>query len=215
MKFTYRILFLLMLILFLVVSCVPASEEVSSTASSSSTESSSTEVNLQSMSPEDLARAYIVARNAYNLDQAKPILADNVKIVTNGDSYTIEEEASFLKYAEAVGLNWDVVSCEVSSTNAVNCPIRMSSNVSKAVGIDSVAGSAFDFVISDNKIASVDLKLNLTLWGPEVFRKLRSYIQVNHPDDIGTMFVNGDVVGVSDEGIALWKTYAAEFVASR
>jgi len=211
MKSIFRIGLLSFFTLLLVISCVPSSDEESSQSMSS------VEVNTQSMSPEDLARAYIAARQAYNMEQARPLLAEDVQIIENGELMSLEDSASFLRYAEAVGLNWEIVSCDVKSegnTSEVKCPIKMYSNVSKALDIDPVAGSDFVFIVSNNKIASTDLQLDLSYWGPNVFRRMRGYIQQNHPESIPEMFVNGEVVGVSDEGIRLWKELSREFINS-
>ena len=174
-------------------------------------------MNSHSMSSEDLARAYIVARQAYNIEKVKPILADNVTITEVGDQYSLEDVASFLSYAEAIGLNWEIVSCETKSEespNKVHCPFLMHSNVSEALGIDPVAGGAFDFEITDEKITAIILNAPLEYWGPNVFSKLMGFIETNHPQDLAVMFTQRGLLGVSEEGIEMWKSHSAEFVES-
>ena len=169
------------------------------------------------MSAEELARAYISARQSYSIEQAKPILANDVKITELGEAYSIEDVASFLNYAEATGLNWEVTSCEVkSSENAsnVHCPFLMYNDASVALDIDPVAGGAFDFTVADSMITSVVLNAPLEYWGPNVFSKVMAFIETNHPQDLGVMFTERGLLGVSDEGIEMWRSHSNEFIES-
>lgn len=209
-----RVGFLFLLPLLLIVSCVPSSNEANEAASQSM---SSGELSVQSMSSEDLARSYIEARQNYDINQIKPLLADNAKIIENGNPISIEELTSILRYLEATDLTEEIDSCGPKtdgSTNEITCSVRLRSKVSDALEIAPVPGSKFDFVISNNRISSVDLVLELGFWAPNVFNKVRGYIQQNHPESISKMLVNGGIVGISDEGIQLWKELTAEYIES-
>jgi len=212
MKSIFRVSLLCLLLLLLVVSCVPTSEEVSDGSS-------------QSIAAEAMARDYIAARKAYNIEQAKPFLADDVTIIENGELMSLEEVASFLRYAEAVGENWDIVSCSARSegnTSTVSCPILLYSNISEAMGIDPVSGNTYDFVISDNKIVSTNLNLNLDFWTPNVFNKMERWIILNHTGISSMMTSRSTVgekvpesrglIGITLYGIGLWETRAAEYI---
>lgn len=166
---------------------------------------------VQAQSAEELARAYINARKVYDVELARPILAEDIQITELGEPYTVESLNSFLKFAEATGLNWDIVSCEQATQNKVHCPVLLYNKVTEALDIDPVAVEGFSFEISDGKISKVDLDIAMEFWGPNVWRRFMSYIWVNSPQDFDLMFTKQGLVGVSDEGLELWERHSREF----
>ena len=191
MKSKIKLCLLAIVSLFLVVSCVPANETAN-------------------RSPEDLARAYIAARNAYTMDTS--IMTDDVKILELGDSLSVEDVASWLKYAKAQGFRWYVEGCETTDATQVDCRFTMANKVSDAFGYGQVDGGVFEFSVKDEKISKVNLDLDLSFWGPKVFRTAMDYIEANHSDNVGKLFTDKGTIGLSEEGLELWRIYTDEFV---
>lgn len=194
MKSKIKFWLLAIVSLCLVVSCIPTNETT----------------NSQNRSPEDLARAYITARNAYIMDTS--IMTDDVKIVELGDSLSVEDVASWLQYAKAQGFRWYVEGCETTAVTQVDCSFTMANKVSDAYGYGQVDGGVFQFSIDNEKISTVNLDIDLSFWGPKVFRTAMDYIEANHADNVGKLFTDKGTIGLTEEGLELWRIYTDEFV---
>lgn len=168
----------------------------------------------QSQSAEELARAYIDARNTYDIETTKSLLADDVEIIEIGDAYTVEEVGAFLAYAEMQDMRWEVEDCSSSDngSSTIVCSFLLANSISDALEIAPIPGGTYAFETADGKISKVVLELPLKVWQPNVFAMMIAFIRANHFEDFRTLLPEGFPSNVSDEGLAMWRSYTDEFV---
>jgi len=168
----------------------------------------------QSQSAEELARAYLDARNAYDIEATKILLTEDAKIIELGDEYSISALESFLAYANAQDFRWDVDSCTTDDIGIydVACSYVVSNSISDTLEIDPIPGGVVSFTIEDEKIALASLVYPIDEWSPNVFSMMIGFIRANHYEDFQTLLPEGFPTTVSDEGLAMWRSYTDEFV---
>ena len=169
----------------------------------------------QSQSPaEELARAYIAARNAYDIETTKTLLAEDVRIIELGDDYSITNVEAFLAYAKMQDMRWEVESCTTNdeASGEVVCAYAVANSISDALEIDPITGGTFSFEITEGKISKVVLDLPIDIWGPNVFSMMIGFIRANHSDDFPKLLPPNFPNGITEEGLGLWRSYTDEFV---
>lgn len=175
---------------------------------------SSALVVAQSQSAEDVARAYIDARNAYDAETTKTLLTEDAKIIELGDEYSIENLATFLSYADAQDFRWVVDSCSTEDKGIydVVCSYVVANSISDALEIEPIPGGTVSFVVEDGKIALANLIYPIDEWAPNVFSMMIGFIRANHMEDFRTLLPEGFPTTVSEEGLVMWRNYTDEFV---
>ena len=168
-------------------------------------------VSAQPETPEDIARTYLKARNAYDIEATKALLTDNAALTELGEEWSVEDLASFLDYAAATDFQWDVEKCETVTEAEVSCSTLTSNAISRALDIEPVSGGIFHFSISDGKISDVNHEFDLSFWEPNVWRAFIAFVRANHAEDFDKLFSERGLIGISDEGLTLWESHASEF----
>lgn len=174
----------------------------------------STLIVAQSQSAEEMARAFNTARNTFDYEQMEALLAEDVKIVEFLGEVKREDFLSLQKHAEAQAFRWNIESCEVSAEaqGEVTCTYSVENGVSRALELAPISGGISKFVIENGKISMLTYNFPFDFWEPNVWRPMIAFIRANHNEDFQTMFRdNGSLIGVSDEGLALWKSHTEEF----
>lgn len=168
----------------------------------------------QSQSAEDVARAFNTARNAYDFDQIKSLLADDAKIIDFVGEVSVEDFLALQKHAEAQAFNWTIDNCQADNDiqGELSCSYTVANGVTRALELDPVSGGVSNFVIDNGKISMVQFDFPFDFWEPNVWRPFLAFVRANHNEDFSTMFRdNGSLVGVSDTGLGLWKSHTEEF----
>jgi len=175
---------------------------------------SSSWVIAQSQSAEELARAFNSARNAFDYDQQRSLLTEDAQIIDFVGEVSVDDFLSLQKHGEAQAFSWNISSCEAIDAveGEVTCSYTVENGISRALGLDPIAGGVSNFVIDDGKISMVKYEFPFDFWEPNVWRPMIAFIRSNHEEDFPKMFRdNGSLIGVSDEGLALWKSHTEEF----
>ena len=167
----------------------------------------------QSTTSADLAQTYMEARNAYDIDQTKSVLTDTAQILELGDDLSVEDLGSLFKYFEAAAFHWDVGDCTASedASYELSCPFSSANAMTQALEINPVPGGTVSFAFADDKISAVNLDFPLDWWEPNVWRMFIAFVRANHAQDFQLMFTDRGLVGISDEGLALWENHIEEF----
>ena len=165
-------------------------------------------------SPEDIAQAFILARNTYDHELAQSLFAAEPMIKDSAIKTPADYEA-FYGYQATLDWEWHVDSCTTKmdgNVAKVHCPFAVASNLTKALVFDPIPDGSFDFTIQDGKITEFINNYPLAFWGPNVFAAFRSYIWANHSEDWGKMFSDTFPLGVTSEGQVLFRKYGEEFI---
>lgn len=165
----------------------------------------------QTQTPENIARAFLAARNAYDIETTKTLLSEDVTITELGDEWSVDDLGSFLDYAAMTDFQWNVETCEMVTEAEISCSTLTSNAVSRALDIEPVPGGIFHFSMSDGQISDVNHEFDLSFWEPNVWRAFIAFVRANHAEDFDTMFSDRGLIGISDEGLAQWKSHTEEF----
>ncbi len=169
----------------------------------------------------DLAQRFVEARDRWDGEAVRAMVADDAEIVgenqvTTADEYSVN--ADFERVTEWRFLQPECTATEVGSPIEVTCTYAMENAWSQALGVGPFTGSSFTFVIDEGVIQQITHYFDFNLFSPQVFEVWVAWLTANHPDDLDTMYdLTGTVpiVHSTPEALTLQEQYTDEFAAVR
>jgi hypothetical protein len=170
-----------------------------------------------------IARAFLDARNAYDVESATALFTSDPHVhgtfITGVDMYP-----ALFDWLRATGWQWMVDECHMKSGDANTvCSYHVENAWSRAMGLEPVQGS-IGFEIWDGGMNAVpDFNLyHTSYFGDrarpneqlvEVWETVIDWIRANHPTDLGAMISeDGSAPLLDARSIDLWRLYTEEFV---
>jgi hypothetical protein len=166
---------------------------------------------------EQVARRFIDARNAWDAETVRSLLADDAVIdesfVTDVADYPARVQMERIR-----GWNFLQPQCtttEVGPPAHVTCTYTMEDALTRALGVGPFTGSSFEFVIADERIEEVRHDFDFSQYSPQAFEVMWDWLDETHPGDTDVMWVT-DAQGyaspiLTPEALALLAQRIPEF----
>jgi hypothetical protein len=169
----------------------------------------------------DLAQRFVQARDRWDGEAVRALVADDAAIVgenqvTTADEYLVN--ADFERVTEWHFMEPECTATDVDPPMRVTCSYVMENAWSQALGVGPFTGSTFEFVIADGQIQKITHYFDFDLFAPQVFEVWVAWLTDTHPDDVDVMYdFTGAVAEVhsTPEALALQEQYTNEFVESQ
>jgi hypothetical protein len=169
----------------------------------------------------DLAQRFVEARERWDGEAVRALVADDAEIVgenqvTTADEYLVN--ADFERVTEWHFRQPECTATDVDPTARVRCTYTMDNAWSQALGVGPFTGSSFTFVIADGQIQQITHYFDFNLFSPQVFEVWVAWLTDNHPADVDAMYdFSGaePIVHSTPEALALQEQYTNEFVESQ
>ena len=139
----------------------------------------------------DLAQRFVQARDRWDGEAVRALVADDAEIVgenqvTTADEYLVN--ADFERVTDWHFLEPECTATEVGPPIEVTCCYVMENAWSRALGVGPFTGSSFQFVIDDGQIQQVTHYFDFDLFAPQVFEVWVAWLTDTHPDDVDVMY---------------------------
>jgi hypothetical protein len=167
----------------------------------------------------DLAQRFMAARDAWDGETIRSLLADDATI----DDFAVENTEEYLANAEMErAAGWRHLQPECTATRigppiGVTCEYVMENALSRALGVGPYTGSRVEFTIADGHIASVTNRFDSSVYSGQTLEPFLMWVDEAHPGDGDVMFgttATGDLVGsTTPESIDLWQRNVTQFAA--
>ncbi len=169
----------------------------------------------------DLAQRFVEARERWDGEAVRALVADDAEIVgenqvTTADEYLVN--ADFERVTEWHFRQPECTATDVGLPIEVTCSYVMENAWSQALGVGPFTGSSFTFVIADGQIQQITHYFDFGQFSPQVFEVWVAWLTDNHPDDVDAMYdFSGaePIVLSTPEALALQEQYTNEFKAVR
>jgi len=191
-----------------------------------SPETSTAEDLAAEQAAEDLAVAtrFLDARNAYDGDTAKSLIAADSTVADNqlvspvgGGTLQTNDDFDYVtnaRFERLTGTTFVDPTCVASSPGKVVCTYKWENDWTRAIGDDQYAGTPIIFEIANGQIQHlthtlpyVDLDQAI-----DVFEVLTFWLNQTHPDDKPLLMSFDNIPSRTSETLAFWETYTTEFV---
>jgi hypothetical protein len=181
------------------------------------TTESPTTTTVPELTPVEIGRQFVVARNAHDSDTAMSLFASDAVIHFDDHMTAVEQYDAHFAWHAATDWMFEVQEClqtQPPPRAAVTCTYEMTNAWSGPLGIAPTIGS-FDFVIEDDLIEEITHNINRGGFN-DGWSKFQNWVVLNHPEDRVLMYNSpiGSAANWAPESIALWDTYTDLFVAS-
>ena len=169
----------------------------------------------------DLAQRFVQARDRWDGEAVRALVADDAEIVGENQVTTADEYLVNADFERVTGWHFLEPECtatEVGPPIVVTCSYVMENAWSRALGVGPFTGSSFQFVIDDGQIQQVTHYFDFDLFAPQVFEVWVAWLTDTHPDDVDVMYDFTGAVPVvhsTPEALALQEQYTNEFKAVR
>jgi hypothetical protein len=165
----------------------------------------------------DVARAFIEAYGAFDVEQAIAYLADEADL----SEFAGTREGLRLQNAwfDAMGYRQMLGPCEVLATSAsgttVRCSYDFHSLRSEEIGLGPFGGSYFEITVSDGAVVRASNQLNYAdEFSPQVWEPFAKWVSKSYPADAEVMYTDGSLTDgrLTEESFRLWKKHSLEYV---
>ncbi|HJU80510.1 MAG TPA: hypothetical protein VJ796_02060 [Acidimicrobiia bacterium] len=164
-------------------------------------------------SPADIATRYLEARNAFDADAARDLLADNALLRDVPRMERGELDLGF-EALRVYGMQLDPFQCKnAQGATFVNCDYLMDTRLSQIRGFPQVAGR-IQFLIEEGQITRLVHDFNFNDYAPNVHEPYIDWLNQNHPGVVEQLFVVKDGVQsqiLTPESLALAADYLDEY----
>ena len=172
---------------------------------------------------ENVARGFLEAYGAFDVDQAITYLADDADIsgLMVGPERvegTQEELRLNLSMLEAVGYKQMLDSCEGTgsgaSATAVRCTFDFHFLRSDELRKGPFRGSSFDLTVRDGEIVRASVSWEIATFSPQMWEPFSGWVSKAHPEDAAVMYADGTYseARLTEESIRLWAQRSREYV---
>ena len=172
-----------------------------------------------------VAREFLDAFVSYDADAAISYLTSNAAVQGDLIAYAGSGDAENLRltlaHYRAAHYEQTVTDCVPEGTAAsgvsVRCAFDLQAVRSDEMGLGPYTGNYWRLTVRDRKIVSVQqtIALNGTRFSHQVWGPFASWVHINHPDDVETMFVDSEMIvqRLTEDSNRLWEQRSAEYVA--
>jgi hypothetical protein len=167
-------------------------------------------------SPLEVAERYIAARNAYDPEAARAVLADDVVMNDTPIIADLGELSPGFEALRRYEFQFSPYECSQIAAGPparVVCNYMMTTNLQRIVGYPPIAGG-FNFTISDGRITNLIHSFNFSEFGPNAYDSFLTWLDAAHPGGFDQLFRIVDGVStprLTPEALDLISVYVAEF----
>ena len=164
-----------------------------------------------SPTPLQVAQSYMEARNAWDADAARSLLADDVSMI-DSPIITIDGFGPEFEVLRVYEFQYEPFEC-IEYTEIVKCTYLMTSNLQDIVGYPPIPGS-FELAIEDGQIVLLHHLFNYNEFGTNVYDPFLTWLESAHPGSFDQLFrIEGAVATprTTPEALELARTYVAEY----
>jgi hypothetical protein len=143
-----------------------------------------------SRAAEQLANRFIDARNAWDGDTVRSLLADGA-VVEDFSVASADDVVAKSDFERIVGWRFLEPQCtttDVGPPTVVRCTYAMEDSMSRALGAGPFTGSSFELVVVDGRIEHATHEFDFSRYDSEVFEIFAEWLDTNHPGDSDVMF---------------------------
>ncbi len=158
-----------------------------------------------------VAERFIVAFNDRDLAAMEEVSAAGLtmKSAVTVDVLDVEGWPSLLAWYEAFDWRWDGAICAISSPGVdVQCEVLERNRLTDLTGARRPA--TVTFAVTDGEVETVAVAADLSDYSPNAFAPFRSWVRLNHPDDVSRMWT-GDSPVLTAESAALFDRHLTEY----
>ena len=172
-----------------------------------------------------VAREFVAAVGRYDADAAISYLASDATVQGDLIAYAGSTDAENLRltlaHYRAAHYKQTVTDCMQVGPSAagvsVNCDFDLQAVRSDEIGLGPYTGNYWRLTVRDGKIVSAQqtIALNTTRFSHQVWGPFASWVDINHPDDVSTMFTDPEKITqhLTEDSNRLWEQRSAEYVA--
>ncbi len=172
------------------------------------------------------AREFLDAVGRYDADGALSYLTNDATVqgdlIAYAGSGDAENLSLTLAHYRAAGYKQTVTDCvhvdTVAARVSVRCAFDLHAVRSDEIGLGPYTGNYWSLTVRDGKIVSAQqtVALNTTRFAHQVWAPFASWVDINHPDDVSTMFVDAEKImqRLTEDSNRLWEQRSAEYVAA-
>jgi hypothetical protein len=179
--------------------------------------------------PVRVAREFLEAVGRFDADTAISYLTKDASVTGDfivAGSDAAEQLRLTLAHDRAEGYKQTIKDCVQVGTSvagwmvagpSVNCAFDMQSTRSGEIGLDPYTGNAWRLTVRDGKIvwAHQSIPYGTNGYLEQIARPFATWMSINHPDDILTMFLDkkGWEVRYTEDSNRLWEQRSTEYAA--
>jgi hypothetical protein len=164
---------------------------------------------------EEVARGFLEAYGALDVDQARTYLADDATIASVGAQ---DDLRLLISWLEAVGYKHTLDPCEelnsFASGATLRCPFDFHSIRSDEIRLGPFSGSFFIVTVRDGEIVQVSQDWEIEQFSPQVWEPFADWVSTAYPADAAVMYLDESYssVRLTEEAIRLWERHSRGYV---
>lgn len=165
---------------------------------------------------EEVARGYLDAFGAFDVEAAMTYLADDADITGMTEGLGVEGLPRMTAFLEAQGYKQTITSCEASHLEAVTtviCSFALHAIRSDEIGRGPFEGSYFRVRIQDGEIIDASMSWWTEEYSPQMWEPFADWVSTTYPGDVRVMY--NDTLSsprLTDRSIQLWRQHTREYV---
>ena len=173
-----------------------------------------------------LAREFVATVGRYDADAAISYLTSDATVQGDLIAYAGSTDAENLRltlaHYRAAHYKQTVTDCVHEGTSAagvsVGCAFDLQAIRSDEIGLGPYTDNYWRLTVRNGKIVSVQqtIALHTTRFAHEVWAPFATWVYINHPDDLLTMFIDSEMMTqrFTEDSNRLWEQHSAEYVAA-
>ena len=163
---------------------------------------------------ESVAKGFLEAYGASDVEQARTYLADDATIASMTDQ---DDLRLLIGYLEATGYKQILNDCEGASNSdsgSVRCTFDFHGLRSGEIGRGPFGGSSFDLFVHDGKVARASQHWEIEKFSPQMWEPFAGWVSTAHPKDAAVMYTDESHsnVRLTEESVRLWDARTREYV---
>ena len=172
-----------------------------------------------------VAREFVATVGRYDADAAISYLTSDATVQGDLIAYAGSTDAENLRltlaHYRAAHYEQTVTDCVPEGTSAagvsVSCAFDLQAIRSDEIGLGPYTDNYWRLTVREGKIVSAQqtIALNTTRFAHQVWGPFASWVDINHRDDVSTMFVDAEKITqrLTEDSNRLWEQRSAEYVA--
>jgi hypothetical protein len=163
---------------------------------------------------EEVARGFLEAYGAFDVERLTTYLADDATIASMGAD---DDPRLLMSWLEATGYQQMLGSCEQagnSSSGSIRCPFEFYALRSGEIGRGPFGGGSFDLVVRDGKVVQVSQGWEIEKFSPQMWEPFAKWLSKVHAKDAAVMYLDANLTAVrlNEESIRLWERHTQGYV---
>ncbi len=165
---------------------------------------------------EEVARGYLDAFGAFDVEAATTYLADDADVTGMTEGIGVDGLPLMTALLKAQGYKQTITSCEATHLNAdstVICSFDLHSIRSDEIGRGPFSGSYFRVRVRDGEITDASMQWWTEEYSPQMWEPFADWVSTTYPEDVRVMY--NDTLSspqLTHRSIRLWGQHTREYV---